>query len=57
MALLPREQAIVGKYASSRVVSKLDTIEQRLLRVEKILVDLVAILEEKENKNKKSVDK
>lgn len=49
---LPREH-----YANSRFVVKLDSIEKRLMRVEKALNEILARLEEKENKNKKSVDK
>ena len=48
---LPREH-----YANSRFVVKLDSIEKRLMRVEKAMTEILARLEEK-NKNKKSVDK
>tara|TARA_R100001443_G_scaffold92771_1_gene99425 strand:+ start:254 stop:409 length:156 start_codon:yes stop_codon:yes gene_type:complete len=49
---LPREH-----YANARFVTKLETIEKRLIRMEKALTEILARLEEKENKNKKSVDK
>jgi hypothetical protein len=39
---LPREH-----YANARFVTKLDTIEKRLIKIEKVLADLLAKLEEK----------
>jgi len=39
---LPREH-----YANARFVTKLDTIEKRLIKIEKALADLLAKLEEK----------
>ena len=40
---LPREH-----YANARFVTKLETIEKRLIRMEKVLTEMLARLEEKE---------